>query len=30
MDLTAGEQQRNDCFLPCFSRARSATLLLDL
>jgi len=30
MYLTPEEQQRNDCFLPCCSRARSAALVLDL
>jgi vanillate O-demethylase ferredoxin subunit len=30
MYLTDEEQQRNDCFLPCCSRAKSATLVLDL
>lgn len=30
MFLSPGEQARNDCFLPCCSRARSATLVLDL
>ena len=30
MFLSPGEQARNDCFMPCCSRARSATLVLDL